>query len=255
MLKQLLCRLVSSFAGPRKGAKLGGELMAQALARLTETDAAQIMTPRHKLRVMADNTPLAQAFAHGAEKGALFLVVAKQKTDELLGVAYMGELAGEIYHSAADKTLADVVRKPLFVPESRQLLELFADMNAKRGGVAFVVDEAGQINGALSREGLIAFAVEAMASKRAQGEIIEDGNGSIRVGAATSLAEIEKQYGKFTDKSERKRCDTVGGLVALLAGHIPATGEVVRHRKGIEFQVVETVANRITQVRIIFPPE
>lgn len=224
--------------------------MTQTLSRLTETDVAQIMTPRHKLRVLADNTPIAEALTYAAKRGSSFLAVAKQKTDDLIGVVYVGNLFAEF---GGKKTLGEVTEKPLFVPESRQLAELFADMNADGRKVAFVVDEIGQVNGALSLERLIAFAVEAMANEWAQSEIITNADGSIKVGAATPLAEIEKQYGKFTDEDEKKQCDTVGGLVALLAGHIPANGEIVCHNKGIEFRVMETVANRITRVRITFP--
>ncbi len=224
------------------------------MERLTQTDAAQIMTPRHKLHELAKTASLKEAVAVATSRNSSFLAITEPKTDELLGVAYADELLTVLYKGGEDKILEDILRKPLFVPESRQLLEIFADLADNGERVVFVVDEAGQVNGALTRHRLMAFAMAEMAHKRRRGELIENGDGTIQVGAAFSIAEIEKQYGKFADEEEKRRCDTVGGLVALLAGRIPAVGEVVQNSKGIRFRVLETFANRITRVQITLPP-
>ncbi|MDP8916465.1 MAG: magnesium/cobalt efflux protein, partial [Pseudomonadota bacterium] len=44
--------------------------------------------------------------------------------------------------------------------------------------------------------------------------------------------------------------ETVGGLVATLAGRVPQRGEVVAHPRGYEFEVIDADPRRIKRVRV-----
>jgi len=44
--------------------------------------------------------------------------------------------------------------------------------------------------------------------------------------------------------------DTLGGLVFLLSGHVPARGEVIQHPEGVEFEVVDADPRRIKRLRV-----
>ena len=258
--------------------------MALTLERLTKTDVAQILTPNHSLAILHSQTPIAEAIAKTITKTTSFVVVSDKKTDELLGIATLAEMGvkmgakiatqttnqpssssthppsksstpNSVPHSEKVACLADVMEKPLLVPESQSLMELFSHMYGSHKRVAFVVDEMGQIIGALELEQIIAFAIEATATTHSNSQINENEDGSLAVGAATPLVEIAKQYGSIASKAEQKQCDTIGGLVALTAGHLPSRGEVVRHKSGVEFTVEEIIGRRITKVRISFPPK
>ena len=56
------------------------------------------------------------------------------------------------------------------------------------------------------------------------------------------------------DQIDGEEVDTLGGLVSLLAGHLPARGEVVRHPDGPEFEVIEADPRRIKRLRIRMTP-
>ena len=47
--------------------------------------------------------------------------------------------------------------------------------------------------------------------------------------------------------------DTLGGLVFLLTGRVPARGEVIRHPAGIEIEVVDADPRRVKRLRIQVP--
>jgi CBS domain containing-hemolysin-like protein len=53
--------------------------------------------------------------------------------------------------------------------------------------------------------------------------------------------------------SEDDEVDTLGGLVFLLAGHIPAKGECVTHPSGWKLEAVESDPRRIIRVRLHAP--
>jgi CBS domain containing-hemolysin-like protein len=52
---------------------------------------------------------------------------------------------------------------------------------------------------------------------------------------------------------EEDEVDTLGGLVFLLAGHIPERGECVHHPSGWKLEAVDADAHRILRVRLHAP--
>ena len=55
------------------------------------------------------------------------------------------------------------------------------------------------------------------------------------------------------DDVDEEEIDTLGGLVFMLAGRVPARGEMVRHPAGPEFEVVEADPRRIKRLRVRMP--
>jgi CBS domain containing-hemolysin-like protein len=54
---------------------------------------------------------------------------------------------------------------------------------------------------------------------------------------------------------EEDEVDTLGGLVFLLAGHIPARGECVEHPSGWRLEAVDSDPRKILRVRLHAPDE
>ena len=74
--------------------------------------------------------------------------------------------------------------------------------------------------------------------------------------AKTSLDEFEKVIGlALTDHAEidEEEIDTLGGLVFMLSGHVPARGEIIRHPAGVEFEVIDADPRRIKRLRVRMP--
>jgi len=53
--------------------------------------------------------------------------------------------------------------------------------------------------------------------------------------------------------SDEDEVDTLGGLMFLLAGHIPAKGECVTHPSGWKLEAVDSDPRRIIRVRLHAP--
>jgi magnesium and cobalt transporter len=72
--------------------------------------------------------------------------------------------------------------------------------------------------------------------------------------ARTPLDELERETGlRLASVTDDDEIDTLGGLVFMLAGRVPARGEIVTHDSGVQFEVVDADPRRIKRVRLRVP--
>ena len=70
------------------------------------------------------------------------------------------------------------------------------------------------------------------------------------------MDEFETELGfKLLDGEDEEEIDTLGGLVFMLSGRVPARGEVVQHESGAEFEVVDADPRRIKRLRVRLPAD
>ncbi|WP_394177628.1 transporter associated domain-containing protein [Yoonia maritima] len=158
-----------------------------------------------------------------------------------------------------DMDLRDMLRPLLYVPPSMPLGVLLQKMQAERIHMALVIDEYGGTDGLLTIEDLI----EQVVGEIEDEHDIEEAKswfmekpGVYMAQARTELEEFEAEIGmKLTDHDEidEEEIDTLGGLVSMLSGHLPARGEVIVHPDGPEFEVVDADPRRIKRLRVRLP--
>jgi magnesium and cobalt transporter len=81
-------------------------------------------------------------------------------------------------------------------------------------------------------------------------------DGSYLALAKTPLDEFEHHISQsLTDHEDidEEGIDTLGGLVFMLSGSVPARGEVVKHPAGLEFEVIDADPRRIKRLRVRVP--
>lgn len=152
--------------------------------------------------------------------------------------------------------LAKMLRPLLFVPPSMSIGVLLTKMQAERRHMALVIDEYGGVDGLVTIEDLI---------EQVIGEIEDEHDGEDDVfwvlekpGQYLALAkapldmfETETGVGLTTaEELDTEEIETLGGLVVMLAGQVPARGEVVMHPGGAEFEVVEADPRCIKRLRV-----
>ena len=164
------------------------------------------------------------------------------------------------FGGAPDIDLASLVRPLLFVPPSMPLGVLLQKMQAARTHMALVIDEYGGTDGLVTIEDLIEQVVGEIEDEHDVEEvagIVPEREGVWMALAKTSLDEVEAAIGRSltsTEEVDEEEVDTLGGLVIMLAGHVPARGEVIRHPDGPEFEVVEADPRRIKRLRLRLEP-
>ena len=183
------------------------------------------------------------------------LPVYGESLDEIVGMVHIKDLFAATVDPSRDRTIQAMMRTPLFVPESMGVIDLLARMRAERIHLAIVVDEFGGTEGLVTIEDVVEEIV---------GEI-EDEHDIEAAGMLTRLdedvweadARIElEELAESVDARltwEEDEVDTLGGLMFLLAGHIPAKGECVTHPSGWRLEAVDSDPRRILRVRLHAP--
>jgi magnesium and cobalt transporter len=192
------------------------------------------------------------------ESGLTRLPVYDGTLDTPLGLANLKDFA--LRHGFNGDTpefdVKQMLRPLLYVPPSMPLHVLLQKMQAERIHMALVIDEYGGTDGLVTIEDLIEQVVGEIEDEHDVDEVdtfTRTGNGIYMAQAKTLLDEFEEEIGldlTAHDEIDAEEVDTLGGLVFMLAGHVPARGEVIKHPDGPEFEVVDADPRRIKRLRV-----
>lgn len=140
------------------------------------------------------------------------------------------------------------------MPPSKPVTDLLVEMRAQRRHFAIVVDEYGGVDGLVTIEDLIEEVVGDIRDEHDNEEdpaFVEHADGTIDVDARFELAEFEQRVEcDLLADEEDEEIDTLGGFVFVALGRVPKRGEVIRHDCGLEFEIVEADARRISKLRV-----
>ena len=147
---------------------------------------------------------------------------------------------------------AKLLREVLFVPPSMPAVDLMALMQARRIQMALVIDEYGGTDGLASLEDVVEVIVGDIEDEHDDAEemIVETGPGVLDMDGRAEIEEVERALGVSLGVEEDGEIDTLGGLIFVRLGRVPARGEVVQVLRGYEFQILEADARRIRRVRV-----
>lgn len=198
---------------------------------------------------------LVEAFRkHGFSR----LPVYKGTLDHPEGLVLLKDLALQYGFGATGRfSLKKLLRPVLFAPPSMPAGTLLQKMQRDRIHMALVIDEYGGVDGLVTIEDLIETVIGEIEDEHdeAEGAMWKEEKPGVYVAQAlTPLEDFEKAIGMplRTDEDDAE-IDTLGGLVFLRTGRVPARGEIVTHENGIEFEVIDADARRIKRLRVRLP--
>lgn len=152
---------------------------------------------------------------------------------------------------------ADILRPVLFVPPSMPAIDLLARMQAGRTHMALVIDEYGGTDGLVSMEDVVELIVGDIEDEHDHnaGPLIAPAeDGAFDANARADLEDVALALGApLVDENLADEIDTIGGLVAHLAGRVPMTGEHIDGPHGMVFEVLEADSRRLKRIRIHRP--
>lgn len=154
-------------------------------------------------------------------------------------------------------SLRKLIRPLLYAPPSMPLTVLLQKMQNERVHMALVIDEYGGVDGVVTIEDLLETIVGDISDEHDAEESAlwtEEKPGVWMAQATAALEEFEAAIGRTLRTGEDDmEIETLGGLVYLRAGRVPARGEIVPHESGAEFEVVEAEPRRIKRLRVRLP--
>jgi CBS domain containing-hemolysin-like protein len=185
------------------------------------------MVPRTEMVWIEATKTLRQALVLALRSGFSRIPVIGENVDDVLGIVYLKDLVRQTSSddpTAADGTVAAIMRPATFVPESKPIDDLLREMQAARTHMAVVVDEYGGTAGLVTIEDIVEEIVgeitdEYDVAERPPVERLADG--AVRVTARLPVEDLGELFGVELDADE---VETVSGLLAQALGRVPIPG-------------------------------
>ncbi len=223
------------------------ELLERAL-EMTEKTVRQVLVPRNQVRFLDLEEPLDKSIADARAGGHTWIPVCRGNLDQVEGVINVKDLffllsRGEL------RSIAQVQRPVLFVPENATLEQLLSEFKRRRRQMAVVVDEHGGTSGIVTIADVVAEVVGNVAELgRAQPEVRSLPGGRLELPGSTQLDDLEDRLDVEFGVDEDE-VTTIAGYIMLKLARVPEKGDKVTIG---EFEVVveEMDGPRVQRVRI-----
>lgn len=265
--RSFLGRLFGAFSSPPKAAEQGDASAPQlasapgqmpglsVLRRLRVDDVAIPKAEVVAVPIDISRDELVEVFR---EHGFSRLPVYKGTMDHPQGLVLLKDLALQHGFGASGRfSLRKLLRPVLYAPPSMPTGVLLQKMQRERVHMALVIDEYGGVDGLVTIEDLIETVIGEIEDEHdeAEGALWKEEKPGVYLAQSTApLEEFEALIGlRLRADEEDEEIDTLGGLVFVRTGRVPARGEVVPHESGIEFEVIDADPRRIKRLRVRLP--
>mgnify|MGYP000999707812 FL=1 len=198
--------------------------LLQSVFDFNHTLVREVMVPRTDMVSIGIDAPLDKAMSLFTRSGFSRVPAVGESADDLHGVVYLKDVLRRWLRGNTESlTVADLMREPVFVPETKVVDDLMREMQANQVHIALVVDEYGGIAGLVTIEDLVEELVGEISDEhdRSAPEVDVVEEGVYRVPARLPIADLGELFGVKLDDDD---VDTVGGLFAKLIGRVPIAG-------------------------------
>ena len=230
--------------------------MLRNLLHFSEHDADDVAVPRGEIIAMKAEATWEELVATFAEHGHSRMPVYRDQLDDVIGMIHIKDVFP--FLATGDTLPADwtvLMRQPLYVPQTRNALDVLADMRARRIHLAIVVDEFSGTDGLITIEDLVEEIVGEIEDEHDDAPeewIVSIGEGMWDCDARAELDDVAKELDPRLAEVE-EAVDTLGGLTFVLAEQVPPVGTVVEHPSGWRIEVLGGDETHVTRVRLHEP--
>jgi CBS domain containing-hemolysin-like protein len=223
--------------------------LLQGVFEFSEKSAREVMTPRTEMVALPVDLTLEEAADQVAVAGRSRYPVYGDSLDDILGIVHAKDILAGL-RSAKGGSLRTVLRPAVFVPGTREVEDVLADMKRQKIHLAIVLDEFGGTAGLVTMEDLLEEIVGQIYDEYDQpsGELPVSGAGAAPVIAgATPIRDVNDAFSLELDEREYT---TIGGFLFGAIGRLPKVGDQVAV-KGAVFEIVEMDGRRVGAARMV----
>ncbi len=203
-----------------------GREMIRSIFEFGDTIVREIMIPRPDISAVPVNSSLNEALDIIQKSGHSRLPVCNEDIDHIVGILYAKDLLRYLRHreEQASFDLQKLVRPAHYVPESKKVDELFAELQKKRVHITIIIDEYGGTAGLVTIEDLLEEIVGEIQDEYdlETSEFERVGEDEVLVDARLNLSDVNDF---FNTNWESENVDTIGGLIYDRLGRIPVLGD------------------------------
>ncbi len=228
--------------------------MISNIFEMGEKEAQDIMTHRNNVVAIDADTSLKDAIAFMLEGKNSRYPVYEEDIDHIVGILHLKDAIR--FHGSGDKQeislreLEGLLREPHFVPQTKNIDELFHEMQAEKLQMVIVVDEYGQTDGLVAMEDILEEIVgNIMDEYDVESEYIEEkGNDEYVIEGKTPLEELEE---RFDISFAEEEFDTLNGFLISKMDKIPEPDEQFdMDYKGYNFKLLSVEGKMIQSVLV-----
>jgi putative hemolysin len=243
----------------------------------------EVMTPRPEIFAVPGSMSLERFTSEIAKHVFSRVPVYSNSLDNITGIIFAHDLLQIPDSEASARSVAQLQRQAVFVPETKRVAELLREMQREKQHMSIVIDEYGGVAGLVTIEDLIEAIVGEIADEHDEYEHddapVRESDGSYIVSGSFEISRLRDLFADQFESSFQPAEDiesadaedfalreskddptalrlpdhyestTLGGLVSEMAGHIPLPGEVVEE-DGLRLEVLESTDRRIDRIRV-----
>ena len=221
--------------------------MIEGVFDFSEKSARDVMTPRTAVVALREDVSVRDAAAQVAEAGRSRYPVYRGSLDDIVGIVHAKQLLAA-FREQPEAAVSTVMREPLFVPGSREVEDVLADMKRLKNHMAIVLDEFGGTAGVVTMEDLLEEIVGQIYDEYDRAEPTPTASGdAVVLPGSMEITQVNERFKLGLDTEEYQ---TLGGFVFGRLGRLPQPGDRVP-LKGAALEVVEMDGRRVGKIKLV----
>jgi putative hemolysin len=246
-------RMIVAQAGETGVVEEVEEEMFYKVFDFADKEAHEVMVPRPEVIAISVDLPARECLAAVVDSPYTRYPAYKDSLDQIVGILHVRDLFSALYERGIENVMiADLLRKPYIVPETKDLAALLAEFRQQNQHMAIVVDEYGSMQGIVTLEDLLEEIVGEIEDEYdLPDESLEQiDDHTIRVHGTFPIDDFNEQFDVGMPDEDYH---TLAGFVFGQLGRAPAAGDEVTWN-GLKFEVIEVEGTRIERLQVDFSP-
>ncbi|MDG2014064.1 MAG: hemolysin family protein [Pirellulaceae bacterium] len=230
--------------------------MIEGVFELDDSVVGKVMTPRSKVDVVDVGTSLTEVTRLTAENGRTRLPVIEgqfKNAKDVIGILFAKDLlAQQVIEPESRKSLRELVRDVMVVPQTKLLDEMLQQFLDNRTHMAIVVDEYGSVAGVITMEDILEEIVGEIVDEKddeqpEDGQIIWIHEKVVEVDGTVRIDRLNDELGLALP--ENGEFDTLSGLIMSSLKTIPKRGQQLQ-LDDVQVNIEQASRRSIERVRL-----
>ncbi|HZN97671.1 MAG TPA: hemolysin family protein [Gemmatimonadales bacterium] len=219
--------------------------LLEGVFEFSEKTAQEVMTPRTQMAALEADLTVEEAADQVAIHGRSRYPAYTESLDDIIGVVHSKDILAAL-RARPGQTIRVIMRPPLFVPGTREVEDVLADMKRLKNHLAIVLDEYGGTAGLVTMEDLLEEIVGPIYDEHDPQDRSRPDEGGPRLDGSMPISEFNTEYGATLDDTDYT---TIGGYIFGQLGRLPRVGDQVTVGP-FTFEVIEMDGRRVKTIRL-----
>ena len=221
--------------------------LIQSALEFGSTLVKEIMTPRTEIVAAEEQTTISELKELVVSSKHSRIPIYRDSLDQIVGLVYVRNLLTHLKESGGDDPIAPLVKKPLYVPETKKVAGLLKEMQGQAEHMAIVINEYGTVSGLVTIEDVLEEIVGEIwdEDEMRRVDLVYEGEGHYMVRGGVEIDELEEALGLDLGDTD---VTTISGFVVAHLGKVPSAGEVFSI-DGTQVEILSADERKISAMR------